>query len=536
MLVASKSGAGRLRAASIACLVASSAGAVTTNPLVQCQPANFDGVSVCAVNMDSYAQLAGQEVMPCPAGVTSSRESLLCEQTFAAAVEDARLYFGAPDAPSQPYLIQIAAGSYDFSVQTKALRGQIGAIDVTGIAPASAGCLAGRPADTGIVDLSGNPCLIISGAGPDQTTLITANSLTGIAGKEVSHIMIENMAMVQPNRSTTQGTYVSFARQSIDGVDFPTLTLDIAAGLPTPLELFQINCVNNGPQGCTTSGLKTIKDDIYMRVYTNSVAPALIQSTSGNDVNAQLPWGYPTLNGKVLLAARPTQPEPVNFPNRWTVTLSRPPYRRAIPSYYSGTTAGVPNLICMKVDHANAFWFGDNQSSGTDIIMNDMVWVGAARGTFRGIRGLPAGGGLGAQIYNSTIERGPPVGGQTPCLATQSGGMQFGQPGDPPIYGNAVYGLRADGTGDDSIAMFNDIGGTRDSEGNYYPQSSIRQSAIGNSFARDIYLENVRDKTRLAGKSPVLVDLFTQSEINNNGNCDPLVMGNGNCPVTYSNQ
>jgi hypothetical protein len=41
--------------------------------------------------------------------------------------------------------------------------------------------------------------------------------------------------------------------------------------------------------------------------------------------------------------------------------------------------------------------------------------------------------------------------------------------------------------------------------------------------------------SRLVGNSPVHVDAFTQAEINDDGHCDPLVLGQGNCPVTYVN-
>jgi hypothetical protein len=187
----------------------------------------------------------------------------------------------------------------------------------------------------------------------------------------------------------------------------------------------------------------------------------------------------------------------------------------------------------MKVDNAETFMFDDHVGGGSDIIMNNRVWMGAGRGVFNGVKGKLTGGGLGAQVYNSAIKRGAAVGGQTPCLSAQSGGVQFGSPTEAPIYGNVVFGLNAEGTGDDSIAMSNDIGGTPTGTGAFYPQSVIAQSTIGNSFARDIVLINAQQYSGLAGNSPVSVDTFTQSQINENGHCDPLVLGNGNCPVTY---
>jgi hypothetical protein len=514
-------------------LIVSATKAHASEPLVHCHTASFEGTTVCKVNIASYAELAGGSVSACPAGVTSTGSALLCEETFSAAIDDAKLYFAASSPPTQPYVIGIDSGTYDFSSQTQALKGKNGAIVLAEIAPASAGCLAGTPAETGIVTLSGNPCLIISGAGPDHTTLVTADGISGISGTNVSHFMIENMTMAQPNHSTTQGIYVSQASQTINGTDYLTLTLDIAAGFPTPMELFKINCAKNGLHGCKIKGLNAALNDIFMRAYTNSDTPELIDSASLQDSNAQYPWGYPSLDNIIQEAVAPSRPDPVNFPNRWTLTLSSPRNQRPIPSFYSETTAGVANFVCMKVDNANALWFDDNPSGGTDIIANNLVWVNAARSTFRGIKGSRIGDSLGAQVYNSSIERAPPVGGAVPCLSTQSGGIQIGQPSDPATYGNAVYGLRAHGTGDDSLAVFNDIGGTLDGRGGYYPQTFIRHSSIGSSFARDILLVNAQKRSRLVGNSPVNIDPFTQAEINNKGHCDPLILGIGNCPVTY---
>jgi hypothetical protein len=325
--------------------------------------------------------------------------------------------------------------------------------------------------------------------------------------------MFENMTMLQPNFSTTQGVFVAQGTQSIKGVAYPTLTVDISPGFPTPLALYAINCAGNGALGCSKAGLRTIAGGLYMRAFTNSAAPQLIMSTAMPDSNSQVPFGYPGPDGHAQTAVPPTQPERAEFPNRWTITLSNSASGRGVPSYYSATTDGKPNLICMKTDAAQAFWFDDTGSGGSDIIINNMEWIGAARGSFRGVSGGLTGGGLGAQVYNSTIERGPPVQGQAQCLSTQSGGLQFGQPTDPPVYGNLVYGLKSQGTGDDSIAMFNDIGGTRKPGGGYYPQTLILQSAIGNSFARDILLMNSRHYSGIGGNSPVSVDAFTRGQI-----------------------
>ena len=43
-------------------------------------------------------------------------------------------------------------------------------------------------------------------------------------------------------------------------------------------------------------------------------------------------------------------------------SLNASAHARAIPSYYSATTDSEPNLVCMKVDYAQAFWFDDIES------------------------------------------------------------------------------------------------------------------------------------------------------------------------------
>ena len=508
------------------------AAAGAESPLVQCKQTVFDGVPACVVDMASYAATDGLGAAPCPAGVTSTASTLLCEQSFAAAIHDAKLFYSAESQPGEPYVIRIDSGSYDLSSQTALIAGSHGVIDVTGVAPSSAGCLTATAPLDGNVALSGNACLVVSGAGRAATLVTTATGISAIFGKAVSHVMFENMTMIQPNLSTSQGTYVRAGTRTIRGNEYRTLTLDMAADFPTPRDLYRMNCVENGHDVCSKGRLSAIERGLYMRAFTNNAAPQLILSTSAEDSNAEYSWGYPSESGHAIAAVPPIRPDRVRFPRRWTLTSSMPAKQRAVPSYYSATTDGVANLICMKVNNAQAFWFDDIESGGTDIIMNNLAWTGAGRGTFRGVSGAPAGNGLGAQVYNAWIERGPPVRGEAPCLATQSGGLQFGQPDDPPIYGNLVYGLKADGTGDDSVAMFNDVGGTANPAGGLYPPTVIAHSTITNSFARDILLANNHRHSGLTN-SPVRVDAFTRSQIENHGNCDPLVLGPGNCPITH---
>jgi hypothetical protein len=514
-------------AAALAALVSTAAGATQ----IQCQNEIVDGVTVCAANMASYATKNGQPV--CPPGVTSTGSALICEESLDAALNDAAGYLSENKTGPTTYYIAIDPGIYDFSSETR-LPNRKGAIDVSFINPRGAtGCLTPAAAQGGTVALSGGGCLVLSGTSRASTILVTPNGVSAIHGSGTSHLLVANMTMRQALDATTQGTFVAAGTRTFDGHGYPTITLDISPGFPSPLDLFIFNCGGTPPGGCTKEGIEAASNDVYMRAYTNAAAPQLIKSVSFTDRNAQEPFGFPSYLGTRVAVAPPTQPDSVNYPYRWEITFSNPIGGRAVPTAYSGTTNGVANLVCMKYDHAQAFWFGGGTAGSTDIIFSNMRWIGGSRGTFRHVTASAESGTPGGQIYNSAISRAAPINGQVPCLSTQSGGMQFGQPGDPPVFGNIVDGLHSEASGDDTIAMFNDIGGQPNGHGGFYPQSIIRNSPLGNSFARDINLYNDQRFSHFAGKSPVYVDALTKRFINMLGHCDPIIAGRGNCPVRY---
>ena len=523
-----RGGFGRL--ASVAMLSAVTTAAHAAKPQIQCTPGFFGGVSACAVDMSLYAVNAITGRAICPPTVQSTGPAPVCAESFAAAMADARLYFQTPATSNSTYVVRLDAGVYDLTSQTSLPQGQTGVIDVGHIQPGGAGCIDRAASETGDVVLTGNGCLVITGDGAASTVLITADGLSEVHGQRVSHLLIENINFAKPLGSTTQGAFVASGVQRINGVAYPTLTIDVPAGMPTPLALYQLNCAASVPFGCTPRGLPSVVNDVYARAYTGGATPQPVLSTSLADQNGQYAFGYPQAKGVTAAAVPPMQPDAVNFPRRWTLVMSPPANARAIPAQYTQTSAGVPNIICLKYDNGPAFWFDDLAGGGTDIIVNQVIWTGAARTTFRGVRGALSGSPRGAQIYNSTIARGPAIGGVTPCLSTQAGGIQIGQPHDPPIWGNAIYNLRAEATADDTVAIFNDIGGTRGTSGVYYPQSWVRQSSLLNSFGRDLKLYNDHAFSGLAGNSPVLVDAQTQEAISEAGACDPLL---GSCPVDY---
>jgi hypothetical protein len=171
----------------------------------------------------------------------------------------------------------------------------------------------------------------------------------------------------------------------------------------------------------------------------------------------------------------------------------------------------------MHRDSENAFFVNDlsgGANGGMDVVFSDMVWINEGRGVFRGV--------TGAQVLSSSFVRDSTTysGGQLPCFSVQSGGLQFSQPGDPATYGNLVDHFTATATGDDSVAMFNDIGGTAMPGGGTYPRSRITNSTITNADQHPIRLYNNYSMTNLydyPGAPPLDTSKL------DTGNCTPAI-------------
>jgi len=512
-------------------------GAAQAAPLVACLATTFGGVPACVADMGSYANDATGAAF-CTGATAPPGHIPLCQANLAAAVADARSYFatsvkGELVNASKTYVIQIPAGVYDLESEKTALSPQGGAIDVSRISPSGTGCLAADGKTTGAISLSGSGCLLLTGAGSGRTTLKTASYLSAVAGLSVSHFMLNGMTLEQPNTTLTQGRVVSSNTiGTATGPNGATLTytqlvLDISPGFPTPEAMFRRRLV--------------LRDGtLYMRAYANGAAPTPIASTSASPdgLNVQRSWGELYSDFVAVKAVAPTRVDPQNYPARWSLPVQMPIGLAALPAFYVTPPGGPESLVCLKLDTNQALYFVDPAGAGgTDIVISDITFINAARSTFRGISGSLDGTVGGVQIYNSTIARGAAIGGQVPCLSAAGGGMQIGQPKDPPIYGALIYNLAAEATGDDTVAIFNDIGGATIA-GQAYPQSRIINASVGNSFVRDFNLFNDQTITSLA-ISPVLVDAATMAFTNANGNCDPLIIqgdypGIPGCPVTYT--
>jgi hypothetical protein len=199
----------------------------------------------------------------------------------------------------------------------------------------------------------------------------------------------------------------------------------------------------------------------------------------------------------------------------------------------------------------------------TDITFQGIDWIGDGRSSFQNANTV--------SVLNSAILRDPTFypNGQLPCYGSGGGGLQFNpsQKGGNPTaitYGNLVQGFSATGTADDSIAFYNDVGGSTAYASPAFPQSSIGSSTITSPDGHPIRLANDYTVTKIPDNtdineldsgtcpitspqgltgSPVCVDPNTQNQIlSSAANCDtdfwdyPASQGGWGigCPIWYS--
>lgn len=271
-----------------------------------------------------------------------------------------------------------------------------------------------------------------------------------------------------------------------------TATLWVAY-FPTPMSEW-IRSVNNANSYPTGAGQLTN----YIKAYTKESAPVALASVT-DDIPNLADWGSPYWN-KVFNKVPPTQ-DPSN-PNRWTIVLTHYTTDLAFPPYFATTD----NFVCMHTDSGTAWQVSDvlNQApGGTDVVFDDVVWVNAARGVFHGV--------TGAQILNGSIARDTTTfsGGQLPCYSSNSGGPQFSQPNETVTYGNTIYNFTATATSDDSLAIFNDVGGKANPSGGVYPITTVSSSTITSADGHPIRLYNNSTITNIIDASdPTLLDSY----------------------------
>lgn len=267
--------------------------------------------------------------------------------------------------------------------------------------------------------------LIFQGAGIDQTILVfTEKGEDMVRGRNIYHLEFRDMTMTRTKHTVTQGTVVSVAAGEV--------VLDIEQGFPSPLELFAVE----GGGGRFEAGR-------YLRKYTKSKTDPLVILEN----NEQVAWGWRDV--------APKYPEQVSG-NQWRIYLNRS--TEVLNNYAPGDYVGVKSK-----SEGHIYWF----TGGNDLVFRNIRWMHSSRGLVRG-------GFSNVGLYGCRIERGEPINGQTPCLATPSGGPQMNQDGDPVSVNMIVEDCYFDSTGDDNVAFFNVDGG------------SVKNTVIRNGFARGI--------------------------------------------------
>ncbi len=245
--------------------------------------------------------------------------------------------------------------------------------------------------------------LEITGGGYENTVFISKDPRAdAIYGREVFRILFKGIHFTRDYCTVTQGTVVSVSQGNV--------VMDLHTGFPTPDSLIQFGRRNE-------SGL-------YLKKYTDDPDdPHIIPEDEDNE---QVAWDTANtyqINGR-----------------RWNFGTRNP---STLPTYKEGDILGV------KLKHGGqTYWF----SGGDNIVFEDCKWTRKTRGVLRG-------GISNIRFSGCMIDRGPKIGGRTPCLASPGGGPQCGQPNDPRVSNVIIEDCRIESTGDDNCALFNVDGG-----------------------------------------------------------------------------
>jgi hypothetical protein len=292
-----------------------------------------------------------------------------------AALAAAREHFrGAPDST---LVLAFPAGTYTF-------EGTQASIDLPNSFAPGAG---GR--------------LVIHGAGPDATTLVTARGdATGIDARNVQRVTFKCLHFARNYYTVTQGDVVSVTRDA--------MVIALHEGYPTPEALWSIPG-------------KRIQQGKYLRKYSSDPDdPRVLLDTENRQVHYDPERSF-EVRDRV-----------------WSFWMTS--NQASANSYYQpGDTVGI------KTKHgANTYFF----AGGDDIVFEDILWTHRSRGVLRsGINNI--------RFTRCKTERLPPLHGRAPCLSTPGGGPQIGQPNDSRTTNITVEDCDFDSSGDDNFALFN---------------------------------------------------------------------------------
>lgn len=263
-----------------------------------------------------------------------------------------------------------------------------------------------------------NGRLEITGEGYDKTVFITKNrKANSIQGRDVYHVLFTGIHFTRDYCTVTQGTVIS--------VNNGEVVLELHEGFPTPDSLWQYGI--GGGWG------------MYLKRYTDDPDDPHIITEN----NSQVPWN----NEETYLVSG----------RIWRFALKN---TNELPPYEPGDVIGV------KLKHGGqTYWL----SGGDDIAFDSCKWTRKTRGVLRG-------GISNIRFSNCLIDRGPKIGGRTPCMASPGGGPQCGQPNDDRIHNVMVENCTVESTGDDNVAFFNVDGGV------------VRNCHFSDGFARGLLL------------------------------------------------
>jgi hypothetical protein len=255
--------------------------------------------------------------------------------------------------------------------------------------------------------------LVLRGAGKGQTTLVFTMGHDEIVGHNAHRVSFIGLHFTVDHMTASQGHVAQVLPDAV--------ILRLEDGFPTPADIGDAQA----PKGA------------WLRRFTDSATDPHLEP----DNNEQVHWWRAV---------------PV-APRVWRFDLNQGTENAAL---------SVGDLVAIKEKPVGGGTFRFSESS--DLTFDDVEWTRATRGVFRH-------GTYNVKILNSSIERGPPVEGHVPALASSGGGPQFGQPRDPPMTGIVVSNFTANGTGDDALAFFNASG-------------TVDRVTIADSFARGILL------------------------------------------------
>jgi hypothetical protein len=337
--------------------------------------------------------------------------------------------------PDTSVVLYFPAGTYDFSQDTSVNPSVYCTPSMVTLTQDN--CPATQAIDLSNVHPGKLGRLILMGDGPALTTFITNPDQAGFYGKHVNRVSIVGIHQTLDRLTASQGHVVNPI-----GNSYPSnvVVVDVDPGFPT-LDLYPLGLYNPGKSGNQAHYLRQfISDGSVCHIDWQSPTPRQSFDTVTYMPEAGHPLRYwLTLN----VHSGPTNP------------------------FADGALVGIK----LEAGQGNTYLF----QLGGDIIFADMLWTNRSRGAFESLSQV--GGMTNAQIYDSSIRKNSPIGGNPVCIAGSGGGPQIGQPNDMPVWENVIDNFYSESTGDDTIATFNA----------YYPNTFAPGTTISNSFITDSF-------------------------------------------------